>query len=45
MEKLVGCYYALEDYSSLEGMVDLVQPGDPILNSLGKTDFFFQFSK
>ena len=36
VEKLVKCYYALEDYSSLEGIVDLVQPGDPILNRLGE---------
>lgn len=35
-ERLVQCYYALEDYSSLEGMVDLMQPDDPLLDRLGR---------
>lgn len=36
VEKLVKCYYALEDYSSLEGMVDMMQPNDPQLSTLGE---------
>jgi hypothetical protein len=34
-EKLVKCYYALEDYASLEGMIDLMQPNSPILEEMG----------
>ena len=32
---LVQCYYYLEDYSSLEGLLDLMQPDDPLLDKLG----------
>lgn len=35
VEQLVHCYYALEDYSSLEGMVDMMQPDDPLMSALG----------
>jgi len=34
-DKLVRCYYALEDYDSLEGMTDVMQPNDPLLEELG----------
>ncbi len=34
-EMLVQCYYSLEDYSSLEGLLDLMQPDDPLLDRLG----------
>ena len=29
------CYYALEDYHSLESLVDVMQPNDPLLEQLG----------
>ena len=29
------CYYALEDYSSLENLTDVLQPNDPMLSVLG----------
>ena len=35
-EKLVQCYYKLEDYSSLENLIDVLQPNDPLLVILGK---------
>lgn len=34
-EKLVQCYYKLEDYASLENLIDVLQPNDPLLLSLG----------
>ena len=33
--KLVKCYYVLEDYDRLEGMVDSLQPGDTLLPKIG----------
>ncbi len=33
---LIQCYYFLEDYSSLEGVLDLLQPDDKLLNKLGE---------
>ena len=35
-EKLVQCYYKLEDYSSLENLIDVLQPNDPLLVILGQ---------
>ncbi len=34
-DMLVQCYYFLEDYSSLEGLLDLLQPDDSLLDKLG----------
>ena len=34
-EALVKCYYILEDYDSLEAMVDALQPGDKMLPKIG----------
>lgn len=34
-EALVKCYYILEDYDSLESMVDVLQPGDKLLPKIG----------
>ena len=34
-EKLVKCYYILEDYDNLESMVDQLQPGDKLLPKIG----------
>ena len=35
MEKLVECSYALEDYAALEGVLDVLQPDDPLLGRIG----------
>ena len=35
MEKLVECSYALEDYAALEGVLDILQPDDPLLSKMG----------
>ena len=35
MEKLVECSYALEDYAALEGVLDVLQPDDPLLARMG----------
>lgn len=35
IERLVKSYYALEDYHSLESLVDVMQPNDPLLDNLG----------
>lgn len=35
-EKLVECYYLLEDYDNLENLIDLLQPNDPLLISMGQ---------
>lgn len=35
IDRLVQSYYALEDYDSLESMLDLMQPNDPLLSKLG----------
>ena len=35
-EKLVECYYLLEDYDNLENLIDLLQPNDPLLVSMGQ---------
>ena len=34
-EKLVKCYYILEDYDNLESIVDQLQPGDKLLPKIG----------
>ena len=34
-EKLVKCYYILEDYDNLESLVDQLQPGDKLLPKIG----------
>ena len=35
-ERLVQCYYILEDYPSLENLIDILQPNDPLLMTLGQ---------
>ena len=35
VDKLVQSYYSLEDYASLESLVDVMQPNDPLLSKLG----------
>ena len=35
MEKMVECSYALEDYAALEGVLDVLQPDDPLLARMG----------
>ncbi len=34
--KLVQCYYALDDYNSLEGLVDVIPADDPQLEEVGE---------
>uniref|UniRef100_A0A0K2VJ26 Uncharacterized protein n=3 Tax=Lepeophtheirus salmonis TaxID=72036 RepID=A0A0K2VJ26_LEPSM len=34
-EKLVNCYYAIEDFDNLENLLDSLQPDDPLLHTLG----------
>lgn len=33
--RLVQCYHALEDFSSLENVMDDIQPNDPLLSKMG----------
>ena len=35
-EQLVRCYYILEDYDSLENLVDQLQSGDSLLPKVNK---------
>jgi hypothetical protein len=35
MARMVDCCYALEDYSALEEVLDVLQPDDPLLKSMG----------
>lgn len=33
--KVIDCYYHLEDWKNLEGMIDFLPEGDPLLETIG----------
>lgn len=35
ISKLIDCYYHLEDYKSLENVIDYLPEGDPLLEKIG----------